>query len=61
MPSIHIRNLCIWEEFLDRWDGCVRDITGFGTSNKERGPLVLLAVRFGKGEICHIVQRVAND
>lgn len=55
MPSIHICNLCIREEFLDRWDGLVRDIAGFGTSNKERGPLVLVAVCFGEREICHVV------
>lgn len=61
MPSIHICDLSIGEEFLDRRDGLVRDISGFGASNKERGPLVLLAVCFGEGEICHVIERVTND
>lgn len=60
MSRLNVRNLGVGEESLDCRNGCIGDIFGLSTPNKESGSVILDPIRLAEGEIGHVVKGVTN-
>lgn len=60
MSCLDVRDLGVGEKFLDCRDGCISDISGLRTPNKESGSIILDPIRLAEGEIGHVIEGVSN-